>query len=95
MKTLAVLLLFSSIGAGQGMKLFAAKCAVCHDPDSTEKRVGPGFKGAKEGTLPSGRKANHDTVLKQLNSGGGGMPVFKELLTDDEKEKLIAYVLSL
>ncbi len=95
MRTLAVLLLFSSFAMAQGMKLFAAKCSVCHDPDGTEKRVGPGLKGAKDGTLPSGRPAKHDTILKQLNSGGGGMPVFKELLTDDGKEELIKYVLSL
>jgi cytochrome c len=95
MKLLVILMLFCSVLAAQGEKLFAAKCSVCHSADSNEKRVGPGLKGAKEGTLPSGRNANHDAILKQLNNGGGGMPVFKELLTDDEKEKLIAYVLSL
>ena len=95
MKRLVGLVLFPAILAAQGEKLFASKCSVCHSADSNEKKVGPGLKGAKEGTLPSGRTANHDTILKQLNSGGGGMPVFKELLTDDEKEKLIAYVLSL
>ena len=96
MKTLIVLALFSSIlTAQQGKKLFEAKCAVCHAADSNEARVGPGLKGAKDGTLPGGRNITADVIRKQLNSGGGGMPVFKELLTEDEKKQLIAYVLSL
>jgi hypothetical protein len=53
------------------------------------------LKGAKDGTLPGGKSATPEVILKQLNSGGGGMPVFKELLTADEKTQLIAYVLSL
>lgn len=96
MKTLAILALFSStLPAQQGKKLFEAKCAVCHSADSNEARVGPGLKGAKEGTLSNGKNVTPQVILKQLNSGGGGMPVFKELLTEDEKTQLIAYVLSL
>ena len=96
MKILVLLAFFSStLAAQQGKKLFEAKCAVCHSADSNETRVGPGFKGAKDGTLPSGHSATAEVILKKLNAGGGGMPVFKELLTADEKAQLIAYVLSL
>jgi len=96
MKTLVILAVLSSmLCAQQGKKLFEAKCAVCHSADSNEHRVGPGLKGAKDGTLPGGKSATPEVILKQLNSGGGGMPVFKELLTNDEKKQLIAYVLSL
>ncbi len=97
MKTLVILALFSSaLPAQQGKKLFEAKCAVCHSADSNEARVGPGLKGAKDGTLSKWKKQQPpELILKQLNSGGDGMPVFKELLTDDEKKQLIAYVLSL
>jgi mono/diheme cytochrome c family protein len=96
MKKLVILALLSSIlSAQQGKKLFEAKCAVCHSADSNEGRVGPSLKGAKDGTLTSGRNATPEVVLKQLNSGGGGMPVFKDLLTAGEKNQLILYVLSL
>jgi mono/diheme cytochrome c family protein len=96
MRILVVLTIFSSIlCAQQGKKLFEAKCAVCHSADSNEPRVGPGFKGVKDGTFPSGHSATAEVILKKLNAGGGGMPVFKELLTADEKAQVIAYVMSL
>jgi mono/diheme cytochrome c family protein len=61
-------------------------------------------QGVKDGKLPSGRNATHDVILEQLNVGGRGllitvngfgMPIFKDLLSDKEKEKIIAYVMSL
>jgi mono/diheme cytochrome c family protein len=53
------------------------------------------LKGTKEGTLPSHKDSTHDAILKQIENGGGGMPVFRELLTRDQKEDLVAYVLTL
>jgi len=87
-----------------GKVLFNAKCAVCHSSDSKETRIGPGLRGVKDGKLPSGRNATHDVILEQLNVGGRGllitvngfgMPIFKDLLSDKEKERIIAYVMSL
>ena len=71
------------------------KCAVCYDVDGGQRRIGPGLKGVKDGKLPSGRKTTPGAVLKKLNDGGGGMPVFRELLTEEEKRSLVAYVLTL
>jgi len=79
---------------GEGKKLFEAKCGVCHS-EGSERRIGPGLKGAKDGKLPDGRNASHDTLLKKVNEGGGGMPVFRDLLTEKEKESIIGYVLTL
>lgn len=81
--------------AAKGKELFEGKCMVCHNPDSKEKKIGPGLLGVKDGKLPSGKDAKHDVMLEQLNAGGGGMPAFKELLTDEEKDDVIAYVLTL
>jgi cytochrome c len=78
-----------------GKALFQKKCAVCHATDSSERRIGPALKGVKEGQLPSHRDATADAVLKQIEDGGGGMPVFRELLTKEQKEDIVAYVLSL
>jgi cytochrome c len=87
-----------------GKVLFDSKCGVCHSADSKERRIGPGLKDVKDGKLPSGRNATHDVILEQLNVGGRGllitvggfgMPIFKDLLTDKEKDRIIAYVMSL
>jgi cytochrome c len=81
--------------ASSGKALFEKKCEICHATDSSEHRIGPALKGVKDGTLPSHKDATHDAVLKQIENGGGGMPVFRELLTKDQKEDLVAYVLTL
>ena len=78
-----------------GKALFEVKCGVCHNADSTEKKIGPGLKSVKDGALPSGKNATHEAILEKLNAGGGGMPVFKELLTDKQKADIVAYLLTL
>jgi mono/diheme cytochrome c family protein len=96
------LLLFCAILAQaaesvDGKALFEKKCAVCHATDTTDRRVGPSLKGVKDGKLPDGfgREATHDNVLHQIDNGGNGMPVFRDLLTQEEKEALVKYVLTL
>jgi cytochrome c len=81
--------------ASSGKALFEKKCAICHASDTAERRIGPALKGVKEGHLPSHKDATHDAVLKQIEDGGGGMPVFRELLTSEQKEDVVAYVLGL
>ena len=78
-----------------GKTLFETKCGVCHATDSSERRIGPALKGVKEGALPSHKNTSHDAILKQIDNGGNGMPVFRELLTKDQKEDVVAYVLTL
>ncbi|SRR5712692_8469450 len=79
----------------KGKEVFEGKCNICHNPDSKEKKIGPGLQGLKDGKLPSGKDATHDNILANVNAGGGGMPAFKELLTDEEKEDVVAYVMTL
>lgn len=78
-----------------GKALFEQKCAVCHAAESSERRIGPALKGVKEGHLPSHKNATPNAVLQQIDNGGGGMPVFRELLTKEQKEEIVAYVLTL
>jgi mono/diheme cytochrome c family protein len=87
----------SAPDVAEGKKLFEKKCATCHATETEEHRIGPSLKGVKEGRLPDaiGKKATHDNILKQIDEGGGGMPVFRDLLTAHEKENIIAYVLTL
>ena len=81
--------------AAKGKELFEGKCIVCHNPDSKEKKIGPGLQGVKDGKLPSGKNATREVILEIVNVGGGGMPAYKELLTDEEKTDVIVYVLTL
>jgi len=78
-----------------GKEIFEAQCVGCHNADSTEAKDGPGLKGIKDGKLPSGARATHDTILEILDKGRDLMPSFKELLTSQQKEDVIAYVLTL
>jgi len=60
--------------AAKGKEVFD-QCAVCHNADSTEKKMGPGLKGLyKKGKLDSnGKPANDANVLAKINDGGNGM----------------------
>ncbi len=78
-----------------GKMIFEEKCSECHEYDSEETKVGPGLKGVKDGKLPSGKKASHDAVLEILVEGRDEMPPFKDVLSDKQKDDVIAFVLTL
>ncbi len=75
--------------------MFQDRCAECHLADSKDETTGPGLKGLKNGKLPDGRKASHDQLLDIVNTGPGEMTAFKSILTEQEKEDVIAYVMTL
>ena len=79
----------------RGSKVFDDNCAQCHYPDSKDEKVGPGLQGVKDGTLPDGRKATHDKILDIVNTGPAEMTSFKDRLTEQEKEDVVAYVMTL
>ena len=81
--------------AGAGKDVFEAKCWDCHNTDTDEKKVGPSLKGTKSGKLPSGKKATREILLDLINKGSGDMPPMQKMLSDQEKEDVIAYVLTL
>jgi len=81
--------------AAAGKELFDTKCGICHNADNKDKKIGPGLQGVKDGKLPSGNDTTYDNLLKNLNEGGGGMPAFEKLITDEEKDNVIAYVMTL
>src|SRR3954451_13371375 len=81
--------------AEKGKEVFA-QCAVCHNADSDEKKMGPGLKGLfKKDKLTNGKKPSDATVLAKINEGGNGMPAYKDVLSDDEKADLIEYLKTL
>lgn len=81
--------------AAAGQEIFDTKCSVCHNADSKDKKIGPGLAGIKDGKLPSGKEANNENMMENINKGGNGMPAFEKLLSEDEKASLIAYLKTL
>jgi mono/diheme cytochrome c family protein len=79
----------------RGKVVFDNNCDDCHDAYSKDERVGPGLKGIKDGKLPDGRKATHDQVLDIINTGPAEMTSFKDRLTEQEKEDVVAFVMTL
>jgi cytochrome c2 len=78
-----------------GKKVFE-QCAVCHNADSDEKKMGPGLKGLfKRDKMANGKKPTEANVRAQIEDGGNGMPAYKDMLSDTEKDDLMAYLKTL
>ena len=79
----------------KGKEVFQ-RCAVCHNPTTDEKKVGPSLKGLfAKPKMNSGKKPTDQNVLARINEGGGGMPAFKDVLSEEEKANLVAYLKTL
>jgi cytochrome c len=81
--------------AAKGKAVFE-QCGVCHNPDSDEKKMGPGLKGLfKKDKMSNGKKPTDANVRSRIDEGGSGMPAYKDMLSDSEKDDLIAYLKTL
>jgi len=82
--------------AAKGKSNFDDNCGVCHNADSTERKMGPGLKGLfKHDKLANGKAVNEANVTGMINEGGNGMPPFADILTKAEKDDIIAFLKSL
>ena len=71
--------------AAKGKEVFD-QCAVCHNSDSTDVKMGPGLKGfSKNPNLIERQAGNDATVMAKINEGGNGMPAYKDILSDDRE----------
>ena len=81
--------------AAKGKENFE-QCAVCHNADSTETKLGPGLKGLyQKAKLNNGKAVNDANVKALINAGGNGMPPYADVLSDAERADLIAYLKTL
>jgi cytochrome c len=81
--------------AAKGKVVFE-QCAICHNADTDEKKMGPGLKGLfKKDKMANGKKPTDAAVLDKINEGGNGMPPYKDTLSDAEKDDVIAYLKTL
>src|ERR1700748_1413418 len=85
-----------AVDAAKGKTVFEDNCAVCHNADSDEKKMGPGLKGLfKKDKLTNGKKPTDANVRGKVDEGGNGMPAYKDMLSDMEKDDLLAYLKTL
>jgi mono/diheme cytochrome c family protein len=83
--------------AAAGEAIFKKNCQLCHHPDKTTKKLGPGLKGLfnlKE--LPESKKPpTEELVREQIVNGTKNMPAFGKKLSAEQIENLIAYLKTL
>ncbi len=78
--------------AAKGKEVFE-QCSVCHNVDTDEKKMGPSLKGLfKKAKLKNGKAVTDANVKALINSGGNGMPSYQDMLSDTEKDDVIAYL---
>lgn len=90
-----VLLAADKGDAAKGKEIFN-QCSVCHNPDSTENKIGPGLKGLfKKAKMKDGKAVTEANVRAKIENGGNGMPAYKDMLSDADKTNLVAYLKTL
>jgi cytochrome c len=91
--------IFAAAPAGdatKGKSVFEDNCAVCHNADSDEKKSGPGLKGLfKKEKMTNGKKPTEANVKAVIAAGGNGMPAFSDMISDEERDNVIAYLKTL
>ena len=81
--------------AAKGKEVFE-QCSVCHNSDTDDKKVGPSLKGLyKHEKLQNGKPVNDANVRAVINAGGKGMPSYQDMLSDEEKDNVIAFLKTL
>jgi|SRR4051812_2445023 cytochrome c len=81
--------------ATKGQEVFQ-QCGVCHNADNNEKKMGPGLKGLfKQEKMTNGKAPTEANVRAKIDEGGNGMPAYKDMLSDDDKNNVIAYLKTL
>lgn len=86
---------FAAGTAAKGKEVFD-QCSVCHNADSADKKIGPGLKGLfKKDKLANGKAPTEANIRTQVDDGGNGMPAYKDILSSQEKDDLIAYLKTL
>lgn len=82
---------YTPANAHAGEQVFLQKCFQCHSVNQGEVRVGPSLFHVMKGP----KAVSAAQIRIQLRDGKGKMPAFKDLLTQEEVDHVIAYLHSL
>jgi cytochrome c2 len=81
----------------KGKEIFE-QCSGCHSVDTDEKKMGPSLKGLfKKEKMSSGKPVSEENVKAIIDKGNveKGMPAYEEMLSEEERVHVLAYVKSL
>lgn len=92
--------LFAQSGdAAKGQTVFETNCSICHESASETTKVGPGLKdwSKKPPHEFNGSEHTHneETLRGQIKDGSASMPPMGSLVSDEEMNDLVAFVMSL
>ena len=77
-------------------KKLSSSAAPATTPIRTKRKWAPHLKGLyKKAKLNNGKKPTDAVIKEIINKGGNGMPPYEELLSDEEKANVIAYLKTL
>ena len=90
----SIVLLACSHKGEIGQQVFHQQCGACHNADNSDRKMGPGLKGLfhKAKLASNGKKVTEANVRAKIDEGGNGMPAYKEMLSDEDKDNVIAYL---
>ncbi len=79
---------YTAANAHAGEQVFLQKCFQCHSVNQGEVRIGPSLFHVMKGP----KAVSAAQIRIQLRDGKGKMPPFKDLLTPDDVDHVIAYL---
>ncbi len=93
---LGVGLPLTAAGDAKKGEMVFENCAVCHNADSTETKIGPGLKGIfKKDKLVNGKPVTEENVKALITDGTSAMPGFGDSISGEDKDNVIAYLKTL
>jgi mono/diheme cytochrome c family protein len=75
-----------------GEDIFTQRCSACHSVQPDQVRLGPSLYHVTKGPHP---RKTPVQIREILQTGKGKMPSFKEVLTPDDVDNIVAYLKSL
>jgi mono/diheme cytochrome c family protein len=79
---------YTPANAHAGEQVFLQKCFQCHSINQGEVRIGPSLFHVMKGP----KAVSAAQIRIQLRDGKGKMPPFKDLLTAEEVDHIVAYL---
>ena len=78
----------------EGRNLYDNYCARCHEPYSSRGKKGPSMKGVfkKQYLSISGLPANDERMTDIVKNGRAKMEGFRQVMTDQQIQDLLAYL---